>query len=43
LNLDWPPAWRRGSTIVEGIEIDITFADPASTHRLARVLLYPRA
>jgi hypothetical protein len=43
LNLDWPPAWRRGSTIIEGIEIDITFADPASTHRLARVLLYPRA
>ena len=31
---DWP---------VEAIEIDITFADPASTPRLARVLLYPRA
>jgi hypothetical protein len=42
LALDWPASWHRNATIVEAIEIDITFGDAASAHRLARVLLYPR-
>jgi hypothetical protein len=39
--LDWPKAWRGRETIVERLELELTFAPGADGAKLARLLLYP--
>ena len=39
--LDWPKAWRDDRTIVERLELELTFAPGADGAKLTRLLLYP--